>query len=260
MSNSRLSAADIENDLRTGTVGSSVLYFLSLPSTMEVARKKAQSGAKDGTVIVASEQKAGRGRFARQWLSPPGSISLSVILRPDFASLTFMIMLSAVAVAKTIEEVTSLQTQLKWPNDVLINGKKVCGILTESTLKGNRVDYVIIGIGINVNMRMAAYPEIAEIATSLSDEMGYDLLILNLLRKLLAELDDLYSLLPNGEPIFSEWRQRMTMLDKRVQVISGTACSEGIAGDVERDGSLLLKLDDGSAQHILAGDISLRLV
>jgi len=254
-----LSEITIRENLDTRMVGSKVKYFPSLPSTMEVARKEAMSGAAGGTVIVSSEQTTGRGRFSRQWLSPPGSISLSIILRPDFASLPLMIMLSAVAVARTIEEISGLKNQLKWPNDVLINGKKVCGILTESSLKDSRVDYVVIGIGINVNMRMAGYPGIAEIATSLSDELGYEVSILELLQRLLMQMDELYNRLPDGEPIFTEWRQRMTMLGKRVQVISGKDAFKGIAGDVERDGSLLLKLDNGSVQHVLAGDVSLRL-
>jgi len=174
----KLSETAIEKNLDTRTVGSRVIYFTSQPSTMEAARKEVQSGAADGTVIVSSEQTTGRGRFSRQWLSPPGSISLSAILRPDFASLPFMIMLSAVAVTRAIEEITGLQSQLKWPNDVQINNKKVCGILTESSIKDSRVDYVVIGIGININIRMAEYPEIVEIAKLIGQVAATDAAVL----------------------------------------------------------------------------------
>jgi BirA family biotin operon repressor/biotin-[acetyl-CoA-carboxylase] ligase len=254
----KLSEKTITESLNTNIVGGRVIYFQSLPSTMEVAKQEAASGATDGTVIVASEQVMGRGRFTRQWLSPPGSISLSVILRPDFISLPFMIMLSGVATSKAIG-ITNLKTQLKWPNDVLVNGRKVCGILTESSLKDSQVDYVVIGIGVNVNMKMAGYPDISELATSLLDELGYEVSILKLLRQLLTELDILYGLLPDGERIFNEWRHKMAMLGKRVQVFSDEGYYEGIAEDVESDGNLLLRLDNGSIQHILAGDVSLRL-
>jgi len=254
-----LSAEAITGGFEARVVGRRIIYFTSLLSTMEVAKREAGRAAAEGTVVVASEQTAGRGRFTRQWLSPPGSISLSVILSPDFTSLPFMIMLSAVAVARAIEEVTGLKTQLKWPNDVLVNGKKVCGILTESSLKDSHVDYAIIGIGINVNMKMADYPDVSPIATSLSDELGSKVSCLELLWRLLAELDRLYGLLPDGEPIFNEWRQRLAMLGNRVQVISGNVSLEGLAEAVDRDGSLLLRLDDGSVQRVLAGDVSLRV-
>lgn len=254
-----LSAADIVSGLITRTVGSKVIYFPSLPSTMQAAREQVQKGTIEGTVIVSSEQTSGRGRFTRQWLSPPGSISLSIILRPDFAWLPFIIMLSAVAVARAIEDVTGLKTQLKWPNDVLVRGKKVCGILTESSLKDSQIEYVVSGIGINVNMNLVDYPEISGIATSLSDELDSDISILELLHSLLKEMDELYGTLPDGETVFMEWRQRMAMLGKKVQVISGQDSYEGIAEDVEREGSLLLRLTNGLAQHVTAGDVSLRM-
>ena len=259
MNGAGLSEKAISGGLKTRTVGRRVLYFLSLPSTMEAARLEAMTGAAEGTIVVASEQTAGRGRFARQWLSPPGSISLSAVLRPEFTSLPFMIMFSAVAVARAIEGITGLKTQLKWPNDVLVGGKKVCGILTESSLRDSQVDYVVTGIGINVNMRMVEFPEVSAIATSLSDELGSEVSILELLRRLLVEMDRLYGLLPDGELIYKEWRQRMAMLGKRVQVISGDDSCEGLAEDVAGDGSLLLHLDDGSMQRVLAGDVSLRV-
>jgi BirA family biotin operon repressor/biotin-[acetyl-CoA-carboxylase] ligase len=246
----------ITNGLKSRLIGRRVIYFPSLASTMGVAKDEAERGATEGTVIISDEQIAGRGRFSREWFSPKGSISLSIILRPAFASLPYIIMLSAVAMSAAIENITGLNTQLKWPNDVLVRGSKVCGLLMESSLKGSHIKYAIIGIGANVNMKMVDYPEIASTATSLSDELGAVVSRLALVRRLLSELDRLYGLLPDGEDIYEEWRQRMVMLGKMVQVISGDNIYNGVAEDVAKDGSLLLRHDDGSSSHILAGDVS----
>lgn len=257
MGGGELSEAAITDGLEIRLIGRRVIYFPRLTSTMEVARDEVKGGAVEGTVVVADEQAAGRGRFKRRWLSPPGSVSLSVILKPDVGSLPYIIMLAAVAVAGAIEAVTGLKTQLKWPNDVLVNGKKVGGILTESGLRGKEVAYTIVGIGINVNLRLADFAEIASLATSLSDELGGDVSRLELVRQLLFELDRLYLTLPEGEAIFKEWRQRLVTMGKNVQVVSGDAVYQGVAESVGRDGSLLLRRPDGSLSRVLAGDVSL---
>ena len=145
-----LSAAAISQDLETRFVGQRVIYYSSLPSTMEVARREAQQGAAEGTVILAGEQTAGKGRLERAWLSPGGNVALSIILYPDLSYLTSLIMLASLAVVYSIETVTGLKLQLKWPNDVLINGSKVCGILIESDVRESRLGYAIVVIGINI--------------------------------------------------------------------------------------------------------------
>lgn len=257
MAASELSAAAISDGLGTRLIGRKIVYFPSLKSTMAVAREETRRGASDGTVVVADEQTVGRGRLSRGWLSPPGSVSLSVILRPDVSCLPYLIMLAAVAVAGAIEAVTGLKTQLKWPNDVLIGGRKVCGILVESEVSGGVADYAIMGIGINVNIRVADFAEIAPLATSLFDELGAGVSRLRLVRRLLVELDRLYRALPHGEGILKKWRQRLMTLGRRVRVVSGDDVYEGVAESVDDDGSLLLRCDDGSRRRVLAGDVSI---
>jgi len=225
---------------------------------MDVAKHKAQQGAIEGTVVIAEEQTAGRGRIKRAWLSPKGSIALSIILYPSSVYLSSLIMVASLAVVHCVERVTGLKSQIKWPNDVLVNGKKVCGILIESDIRGNIVDYAIIGIGINVNLRLSDFPEISPTATSLSHELGKDVPRLDMIRYLLVETERLYLALPSGESVYQEWRDNIVTLGKRVQAISGEATYKGIAESVASDGSLLLRQPDGSLTKIVAGDVTLR--
>ena len=253
-----LSAASITSELETRFVGQRVIYYPSLTSTMGVARREAQQGAAEGTVIIADEQTAGRGRRGRVWLSPRGSIALSIILYPSLSHLPSLIMLASLAVVHSIEAVTGLKSQTKWPNDVLVNGRKVCGILIESDVQGNAVNYAIIGIGINANLRLADFPEILPIATSLSDEMGRDVSRLSIIRCLLVETERVYLALSAGGSIYEEWRDSLVTLGRRVCVKTGEAIYEGVAESVARDGSLLLRGPDGSLTRIVAGDVTLR--
>jgi len=253
-----LSSTSIVKNLETRFVGQRVIYYPSLASTMEVARLEIQQGAAEGTVIIAGEQSAGRGRKKRTWLSPRGNIALSIILYPSAAYLPCLIMLASLAVVYSIEGVTGLEPRLKWPNDVLINDKKVCGILIESVVRGRKVDYAIIGIGINVNLRLADFPEISPVATSLSDELGREVSRINIIRHLLIEIEKLYLALPSGESVYQQWRDRLVTLGRKVQVSWGKTRYEGIAESVGRDGSLLLRCPDGSLTRIVAGDVTLR--
>jgi len=258
MKENSLSPASITDNLETHFVGQRVIYYPSLTSTNEVAKREAQQGAAEGTVIIADEQTAGKGRKKRVWLSPKGNIALSVILCPDIAYLPSLIMLASLAVVNGIEAVTGLKPQVKWPNDVLINGRKVCGILIENEVLRNTVNYAIIGIGVNVNLRRTDFPEIKLTATSLSHEMGRDVSRLSVVRNLLVEMEKLYLMLRAGESIYEEWRDSLVTLGRRVSVTSGTSRYEGIAESVAEDGSLLLRHADGSLTKIVAGDATLR--
>jgi len=257
MVENNLSPASITSNLGTNFVGQRVIYYPSLTSTMEVAKQEAQLGAVDGTVVIAGEQTAGRGRIKRVWLSPKGSIALSIILYPSVVNLPSLIMLASLAVVHSIEAVTGLRSQVKWPNDVLINGRKVCGILIESSVRGNIVDYAIIGIGVNVNLRLSDFPEILSTATSLSAELGRDVSRLRVIRRLLAEVERLYLALQAGGSIYEEWRDSLVTLGRRVRVKSGKIVYEGVAESVARDGSLLLRHSNGNLSKIVAGDVTL---
>ena len=200
-----LSPAAITSGLETRFIGQKVIYYPRLTSTMEVAKQEVQQGAAEGTIVIADEQTTGKGRMNRVWLSPRGSIALSIILYPSLVSLPYLIMLASLAVVHSIEAAAGLRSQVKWPNDILINGRKVCGILIESSVRGSIVDYAIIGIGVNVNLELSDFPEILPAATSLSDELGREVSRLSLIRRLLVEIEKLYLTLPAGGSIYQEW-------------------------------------------------------
>jgi BirA family biotin operon repressor/biotin-[acetyl-CoA-carboxylase] ligase len=169
-----LSHSSVTRGLKTNFIGRKVIYYPTLNSTMNTARQAARKGAIAGTVIIAGEQTAGKGRLKRAWLSPHGNIAMSIVLYPDIASLPYLIMIASLAVSSSIEKVAGLKTQIKWPNDILIDGKKVCGILIENELIGDRIAYTIIGIGINVDLKADVYPEISATAISLEIQTGQD--------------------------------------------------------------------------------------
>jgi BirA family biotin operon repressor/biotin-[acetyl-CoA-carboxylase] ligase len=253
-----LSASLITKGLKTTCIGQNVRYFASLPSTMDAARREIRRGAGEGTVIIAGEQTGGRGRLKRAWFSPRGNIALSIILYPDIASLPYLVMIASLAAAQSIESVTGKKTQLKWPNDILIEGKKVGGILIENEVKGDKVSFSIIGIGINVALNVADYAEIVETATSLKTGAAKDDLHLAIIRSLLHEFEKLYFKLPDGKPIFEAWRDRLVTLGKRVRAISGSRTIEGIAESVDVSGALVIRGAGGEITKVVAGDVTSR--
>jgi BirA family biotin operon repressor/biotin-[acetyl-CoA-carboxylase] ligase len=253
-----LSPASITTNLETHFIGQRVVHYPSLPSTMDVARQEAVRGAAEGTIVIADEQTAGKGRLKRLWLSPRGNIALSIILYPRLIYLPSLIIFASLAVVHSIEAVTGLKSVIKWPNDVLINGRKVCGILIESEVKGGRVDYAVIGIGINVNLRPSDFSETTPWATSLSDELGREVSCMDIARRLLIEVERLYLALSSEESVYEEWRDRLVTLGKKVRVSWARTRYEGIAEAVDKDGSLLLRRRDGSLSRVVAGDVTLR--
>ncbi len=234
------------------------MYYPSVASTMDIARWEARAGVPEGTVVIAGEQTSGRGRLKRAWLSPPGSLSLSLILRPPKASLPSLVMLASLAVADCIEEISELKADIKWPNDVLVNGRKVCGILVETDLREEKRAYAVIGIGLNVNFSSTDYSEIPAEAASLSDELGREVSRLDITRCLLREIEKLYLTLPGSDAIFRQWRARLITLGRRVTVTSGTGVLEGIAESVTENGHLLLRQKNGNLAEVIAGDVALQ--
>jgi BirA family biotin operon repressor/biotin-[acetyl-CoA-carboxylase] ligase len=253
-----LSPAAITTGLQTSIIGKHVIYLPVVTSTNDVAREAAMQGAADGTVAIADEQTAGRGRIKRAWISPRCNVAASVILRPGISLLPSLIMLASISVVHAITAVSDLKPCIKWPNDVLISGKKVCGILIENSLQGNKVDYAVMGIGINVNIRMTDHPEVRATATSLSDEMGRETPRLTVVRQLLQEMDKLYLLLRSGSSLYEEWRDSLVTLGQPVRVTMGQSVYEGIAESVATDGSLLVRQADNSLAKVVAGDATLR--
>ncbi len=252
-----LAPLEIMKGLDTARIGRKILYYTSLVSTMDTAREKARDGAEEGTVIIAGEQTGGRGRLQRAWISPQGNIALSIILRPTLASLPYIVMLAALAASSSIASVSGQKTRIKWPNDVLIDGKKVCGMLVENEMKGKKVDFCILGIGINTGLDVHRYTEIAHTAASLKAPAG-DALRLNLIRQLLAEIDRLYLILPDGGYIYKSWRDNLVTLGKQVKATWGKQVVEGVAEDVDAGGALMIRKADGKLTKVVAGDVTLK--
>ena len=256
-----LDSEAIRRSLVTRTVGRRILYFPSLPSTMDVAKQEAISGAAEGTVVIADEQTAGRGRLNRSWLGPAGNVALSVILYPRLSELPSLIMLAALGVVHAIGKVTHLQAGIKWPNDVMIGNRKACGILVETDARPVNRDYAsyaIVGIGINVGLNPEEFPDIQPTATSLASEAGGNVPRLALVKELLSQLDRLYLELQSGKSPFPEWRDRLITLGQPVRVTTVEGFYDGIAESVRSDGSLLVRCQDGSGRFVVAGDVTLR--
>lgn len=251
-----LSPQNILNNLNTEFMGQKIIYYPSLESTMDTARREAQWGAQAGTIVVTEEQTAARGRLQRSWISPKGQLAVSIILRPNIDHLPVLIMISSVAVVYAIQKVTGLRARIKWPNDVFIRDKKICGILIENDIRKNILKHAIIGIGLNVNMNAQDYPEIKTIATSLSQESGQEISRIRLLCQVLSEFEKLYYLLPEHDSIFKQWQDNLYTLGLRVTVNMVENNIDGIAESVNKDGSLLLRKKDGSLIKILSGDVN----
>ncbi|MBT9174808.1 MAG: Bifunctional ligase/repressor BirA [candidate division WS2 bacterium] len=203
-------------------IGHKIIWLEEVDSTNNYAKNLAEKGEEEGIVVVARKQTCGRGREDRNWISPEGGLYLSFILRPVFPvkELTPITRLSAVAVLEAVEDITSLKCQLKWPNDLLLHGKKVCGILTESKVVGETVVYVVVGIGVNVNNSIEElnaglqYP-----AVSLKEKLGYDIEISILLKEIIRNLNKYYPLtLSKGWSFMvKKWKEKLYQVDKELR-------------------------------------------
>ena len=228
-----------------------------------MARDLAVAGAPEGLVVLAEEQTAGRGRRGRRWVAPAGSSLLfTVLLRPLLSPdrSQWLTMLCSLAVAESIESHMGLATGLKWPNDLLIDGRKVGGVLTELGIEGERLDYAVVGVGLNVNLdtRDPQFDPFRDSATSLSAQLHEPVAREPLLASVLQRLETRYLALRDGWSPCEEWAARLTMLGREVVVSGLPGTVAGRAEGVDWDGALLLRLGDGATARILAGDVSLR--
>ncbi len=249
----------IRRDLDTRFLGRNVVCYDRVDSTNAVSRQLAQEGAPEGTLVVAEEQTAGRGRHRRQWLAPAGSsLLMSFVLRPSLApeELPLLLMASALAVAQAIEESTGLDIHFKWPNDIMLGGKKAGGILMETGVSGQGVDHAVIGIGLNVNLDVATIPEIAASATSISAALGKETSRLRILRSLLESMEREYLLLQGGHSPVARWAARLSQLGQQVQVDTPWGRETGRLQGVDAGGRLVLRRSDGSEARITVGDVT----
>jgi BirA family biotin operon repressor/biotin-[acetyl-CoA-carboxylase] ligase len=227
-------------------------HFHEVSSTMDVARELARKGVEEGTLVIAERQTTGRGRLSREWQSPQGGIYFTIILKPKISpsQASRINLMASVAVARTIRKLFGLSAELKWPNDVLINGKKVCGILAEMDAETDTVNFVNVGIGINANSPIS---QLEHTATSLKEQLGREISRKEFLRSLVNEINEQYVLLTRAE-LLEEWKNLSVTLNKWVRVVSLGETMEGQAIDIDASGALLIKGRDGLVRTVIAGD------
>lgn len=299
-SEDRLNAYEIACGLNTSIVGREVLYFDSLDSTNNYAREIAAEGCSDGMSVIAGQQTAGRGRLGRGWESPPDKgIYISVVLRPPLAPVETQILTlaAAVAAANAISEATGLDAGIKWPNDLIIDGRKVCGILLEMNSEADRVNYVILGIGINYSQNEDDFPEeLRDRAISLKtaaeklktagekgeavggpggsalgqadasgmgsagNAAGMGFSRLSIVRSVLCQLDSMTQLVltDDNAKVLQMWRNKSVTLGREVSFRLKDTGYTGTAVDITDDGRLLVSCNDGVCRELLSGEVSVR--
>ncbi len=260
-----LDAEKIKNNRKTVLIGSEVLVFDAVDSTNTLAKKYLQQKVQEGLVVIADSQTQGRGRLGRSWHSLPGmGLYLSAVLKPRVAPehLSQLTLLAGVAAVLTVNEFTSQKVRLKWPNDILINGKKLAGILCEYCVFDNGDTGVILGIGINVNHTASDFPEeLRTTATSLLLETGHRIDRLTLTLSLLEHLDQQYQayLLGGEQGVIRQWAEHTDMFGKKVRITRGRESITGTATGLDSWGNLLLRTETGEEMAFDSGEVSLDL-
>ncbi len=253
--------SEVKPDLKTQWMGKTIHHFLEIDSTNSKAYQLAMEGAEEGEVVVAESQSQGRGRLGREWFSPPYlNLYLSIILRPKIPphQASLMTLMAAVATAEAIHSFSGLKPSIKWPNDLLLGEKKVAGLLNEIHSEADRIHFVILGIGVNLNMETRMFPkELWTKATSLKIERGEDVSRKEFFQILLKTLERWYAtfLKEGATAILDTWRRWATLRGRLVKITSFGDTLVGKAIDIDSDGALILETKDGTQRRILAGDV-----
>lgn len=259
-----LQQGELATAIDTRRFGQELRVLMSTASTQQVAMELAESGMAEGLTVLAEEQTGGRGRFGRKWFSPPGKgIWMSIVLRPQqpLQYTSQLTLVTGVAVCRAIRQCTGVQAEIKWPNDLLVNGRKLCGILLESAVEDQRLRYCIAGIGIDVNLEAEDYPEeLKGVATSLRLESGKVINRRELIAVILSELESLYDLYAEQgfTPIAALWEALSVSLGRRIRSVIRGETVEGTAMGLDTSGALLLRLDDGQVVPVFSGEIELK--
>ncbi len=249
---------------RGDIIGREIIFFDSVSSTNDTAisigRKRDNP---DGIVIIADEQSHGKGRFGKSWISPPGvNLYFTVLLRPPMLSrnASLLTLVSAVAVTTAIRDYTGLKAEIKWPNDILINGKKTAGILIDMKSDRDSLYFLAVGIGVNVNMSPEIMPEdIRPHITSLMAETGKSLDKITLLSQILAELENHYKILLNGNKmaLIDEWLRLSSTIGSKVKVQNQDRIISGTAKGIDETGQLIIRLASGNLETVSAGEVTI---
>lgn len=259
----KITADELRLGLKTNFMGKNVHYEESVESTQKIAHRLAYENAPEGTVIIAEEQVSGRGRMDRKWHSPKYTgVWMSIILRPNIPlpKAPQLTLLAAVAIVQAIEDLTDLLPEIKWPNDILIRGKKVTGILTELEAEADRINSIIIGIGMNVNQTKEDFPsELQEIATSLFLEKGEKVSRSDLIKAIFINLEKLYLLyLEEGFlPIKLLWEGYAISIGRKITARTLSNSIIGTAQGITDDGVLIMVDEHGKTHHVYSADIEL---
>lgn len=256
-----LDGCDIRTRLKSHLLGREILTFRRVTSTNDVASALARGGAGEGAVVIAEEQSRGRGRMGRDWHSPPGTgLWFSIILRPSFEAResSTISLAAAVGVATALDRAYGVKAQIKWPNDVMVRGRKICGILTEGEFIGNEVSFVVVGVGLNILTRSVDFPVgLRDTSTSLRLETGEEIVRTRVFSDVLASIEDRYiELCSSGfENIRRDILGRSMLVGRLVKVTTGTGGIEGVAQDIDSSGALIVRKENGAVERILAGDV-----
>ena len=256
---------EIRHGLETAVFGRQIIDYHSLiSSTNDRAKELAADGAPEGSLVIAEHQSKGRGRKGRSWFSAPGDgICLSLILRPTMgpAEASKLTLMTAVALAETFSALTGLAVKIKWPNDILIHGKKLSGILTEMSMEMDRVDYVVVGVGVNVNSPPDHFSqEVSAVASSLFIETGKPVSRAAVVRTFLARFEHYYTLVSGNHfrQVMARWKELSDIIGRKVAVDLIGSRITGRVEDVDDDGLLILKDGEGNIHRVISGDVLLQ--
>ena len=250
---------EIKRGLKTKLIGHDIHYFNEVDSTNEVAKYLAEEGAEEGTLVVAEIQNRGKGRRGKTWISPPGGVWMSVILRPNIPpyQASQLTLVTGVVVAKTLKEELNLDVGIKWPNDILIGKKKVCGILTEVNATMDKVNYLVVGIGIDMNVDVPLFPsDLQKGATSLKNELNTEINGALLVQKFLFNFENIYKEFKSGKfpEILNEWRAMSSTIGNSVEVRTRGKTVRGDAVGINKEGILIIEMEDGSLRKMISGE------
>jgi len=247
--------------LKTKQLGKNIFSFQSIDSTNTYAKSLSKSEAPHGTIVIAEEQTSGRGRLQRNWVSQKEkNLLFSIILFPEFTvqKISLLPFAGSLAVADAIEKVTALSPTCKWPNDVLVNNKKICGMLLESSTGQAALEKIVFGIGVNVNQEEFD-GDLRYKASSIKNECGKEIDRVLLLQSILEELENRYEQLSHFPPqqLLNDWKMKALLFGKKITVLESEFSFAATAIDVDEDGSLIIETEDGQRRNIFAGDVSL---
>lgn len=250
---------EIKRGLETEFIGHDIHYFNEVDSTNEVAKYLAEEGAEEGTMVIAETQKQGKASRGKTWISPPGGVWMTIILRPNIppSKAPLLTLVTGVAVAKTLAKECKLDVSIKWPNDILIGKNKVCGILTEISADLEKVNYVVVGVGIDMNVDVSQFlSDLEKGATSLQNELETEINGVLLVQRFLLEFEKVYKKFKDDKfpEILNDWRALSSTIGANVEIRTRGKTVRGEAVGINKDGVLILELEDGSLHKMISGE------